>query len=57
MIKDRRLQILVASFAALGGLVALMKYLEEKEHRKTQIRVAKLDEQIKKEQLKRLMET
>lgn len=57
MIKDRRLQILVASFAALGGLVALMKYLEEKEHRKTQIRVAKLDEQIKKEQLKRLIET
>jgi hypothetical protein len=57
MIKDRRLQIVVATFAALGGLVALMKYLEDKEHRRTAQRVAKLDEQIKKEQLKRLMET
>lgn len=54
MIKDKKLQILIAIFAAAGGAVAILKYTEEKEHRKVLLRVAKLDEEIKKEQLKRI---
>lgn len=54
MIKDKRLQILIAAFAAAGGMVAILKFVQESEHRKTLLRVAQLDEQIKTEQLKRI---
>jgi predicted negative regulator of RcsB-dependent stress response len=54
MLKDKRLPLVLGAIAALGGLIAFVKYFEDKEHREVQKRVTKLEEAIKREQLKKI---
>lgn len=54
MLKDKKWQLVLAGIAALGGIIAVVRYFEDKEHRKTQRRIAELEEQLKREQLRKI---
>ena len=54
MPKFNKWQIALAALAALGGVIAVVKYFEDKDHRATQHRIADLEEQLKREQLRKI---
>jgi len=51
---NKNLPLILGAIGALAGVIAAIKYFEDKDHRETIARVSKLEEEIKREQLRKI---
>jgi hypothetical protein len=54
MLQEKKIKWLIASLGALGGIVALLVYLDQKKHNQVQKELFALDKEIKIMQLQKL---
>lgn len=54
LLQERKIKWLVAGLSALGGLVALLVYMDQKKHNQVQKELFALDKEIKTLQLEKL---
>ncbi len=54
MLQEKKIKWLIASLSALGGIVALLVYLDQKKHNQVQKELFALDKEIKIMQLQKL---
>ena len=54
LIQESKIKWLIAGLGALGGIVALLVYLDQKKHNSVQKEIFALDKEIKLMQLQRL---
>ena len=54
LLQESKLKWLIAGLGALGGIVALLVYLDQKKHNEVEKQIFALDKEIKMLQLKRL---
>jgi hypothetical protein len=54
LVQEKKLKLLVLGLGALGGIVAVLVYLDQKKHNNVQKELFVLDKEIKMLQLQRL---
>jgi hypothetical protein len=54
LLQDNKIKWLIAGLGALGGIVALLVYLDQKKHNAVEKEIFELDREIKLLQLKKL---
>ena len=54
LLQDRKINWLIASFAILGSVVAVIAYIDQKKHNDLQKEVIELDRELKRLQLEKI---
>jgi len=54
LLQDRKINWLIASFAILGSIVAVIAYIDQKKHNDLQKEVIELDKELKRLQLEKI---
>jgi hypothetical protein len=54
LLQDRKINWLIAGFAILGSIVAVVAYIDQKKHNDLQKEVIELDKELKRLQLEKI---
>ena len=54
LLQDKKINWLIASFAILGSIVAVVAYIDQKKHNDLQKEVIELDKELKRLQLEKI---
>lgn len=54
LLQDRKINWLIAGFAILGSIVAVVAYIDQKKHNDLQKEVIELDRELKRLQLEKI---
>jgi hypothetical protein len=54
LLQDRKINWLIAGFAILGSIVAVVAYIDQKKHNDLQKEVFELDKELKRLQLEKI---